>query len=863
MSVKSVCRRSPRRGSGSGCSGRSGRRVVAALLAMMLGAAVISVLPGAAPASADGVPADSAMTVSGKGDFANLKVTVSQTKNLINQAVTVSWTGGVPTLPQTGGFSTNFLQVMQCWGDDPAGPDRTQCQFGGGVATNLQAGSWTRSRQLTYDVVDSKEKLTLPAGTSGNAYVPFWPAGGDKPTAAVTSGRSDFFDSQITNEIPLARTHGDGTGQEFFEIQTVRQAAGLGCGELVATGGVSTARKCWLVVVPRGSTEVDGSPRSGTPSAVGGFLDSSPLSQSNWDNRIAIPLEFLPVGQACPIGAPERRMVGHELAVEAVSRWQPALCAGGGALYSYGQLTDDLARSQVSDGSSPGLAFITNPVAPAQAPPSPLVYAPVGLSGLTIAFNIEHQPSPIASTDKLLLDGQRFTSMKLTPRLVAKLLTQSYQQAVAGYPSSTPDYLKNNPRGLTVDPEFLDLNHEYTDFAQFNTPPDALVQLGGSDVTSLLWNWVKADPDASAFLAGTPDRSGMVVNPNNKGLPLPTSTFPVNDQSCANIDLGGVGGAKLTTCTLDIHPFTIDMHDAGLAASRGDSKGQVPDLGPGGNPIVKKAVRQSPNQRSLLAVVDAATATRYGLPTASLRNAAGQFVASTTTSLLAGEKAMKPSAVPGVLASDPGATDPAAYPLTALSYAVTSPTTLDAAAGKDYATFLRYAVGPGQQPGDGPGQLPAGMTPLPDALRTQTAAAAATIEAQAGKDPASGPPTPQPTGAGGVLNGSVGSPGSVAAGAGATATSPSGGSGASSPAAVPPGASAPAANVPSAVQQPVARVRRTPPLSAPAVGALLLTILICGALAATSSPILQSPAIHRLGVTVRRRLQKGVTPTKQ
>lgn len=56
--------------------------------------------------------------------------------------------------------------------------------------------------------------------------------------------------------------------------------------------------------------------------------------------------------------------------------------------------------------------------------------------------------------------------MKLTPRPVAKLLTQSYQGAVL----DPPDYLKNNPAGLTVDPEFLALNPEYKGFANSTTP---------------------------------------------------------------------------------------------------------------------------------------------------------------------------------------------------------------------------------------------------------------------------------------------------------------------------------------------------------------------------------------------------------
>jgi hypothetical protein len=153
------------------------------------------------------------------------------------------------------------------------------------------------------------------------------------------------------------------------------------------------------------------------------------------------------------------------------------------------------------------------------------------------------------------------------------------------------------------------------------------VQLDSADVTSLLWSWVKADPDARAFLAGTPDPSGMVINPNNKDLSVPTSTFPRNDQSCQqNINLGtGVTG---TLCTQDAHPFTTDMHDAGRSASRGDTQSRTLQVGPDGTtPTSAKVGRQLPGKRTLLAVVDAATATRYGLPTATLRNTAGQFVA--------------------------------------------------------------------------------------------------------------------------------------------------------------------------------------------------------------------------------------------
>jgi hypothetical protein len=837
----------------------SGRRVVAALLAMMLGAAMISFLPGVPSASADGAPPDSALTKSGEGVFANLQVTVSQTKNLINQVITVAWQGGVPTEPLTGAFGANYLQIMQCWGDDPEGPERTQCQYGRSGQSTPIAGAWVRSRQVHYVGVldDQKETLAKPAG---NTFVPFWPVGHPQPTDPADGDNNDFFDPQVTNEVPLARTGGDGAGVVHFEVETVSQAAGLGCGDPVTVSGATKGRSCWLVIVPRGNIEVDGSSRLGTNTTSDG-LQSSPLSQTNWDNRIVFPLEFLPVGQACPIGSPERRMVGHELVVDAVTSWQPALCAGGGALFSYSQLGDDVARAQVVSGNSPGLALVTNPIPPDQVPPDqPLVYAPVGLSGLAIAFNIEHQPVPGGPPENLKLDGVPFTSMKLTPRLVAKLLTQSYQGAVNG----PPGYRKDSSLGLTVDPEFLELNPDYKGFSFYTTPPDALVQLGSADVTSLLWSWVEADPDARAFLAGNPDKFGMVVNPFNKDLSLPTSMFPRNDQSCTDL-IDALTQVKYGICTLDVHPFTNDMHEAGRAASRGDSLARKNVVDAQTKQINPQTVnRQSPGQRALLTVVDTATAAQYGLSTAALRNAAGQFVTPTTASLQAGEAAMTPSAAAGVLASNPGATDPTAYPLAALSYAVTAPSMLDITAGKDYAAFLRYVAGPGQQPGIEPGQLPPGMAPLPDTLKAQAVAAAATIEAQAGKSPDS-PPTPQLTMPGDVPGGAIGSTSSPTAAPGPeTAATNSVGGPSAPPAGVPaPGPGSPRTKVPSVVQQPVAGVRRTPSSPVPAVGALLLTLLVCGGLAAMSSPMLQSPAIHWFGAAVRRLRRRGATPTEQ
>jgi hypothetical protein len=348
----------------------------------------------------------------------------------------------------------------------------------------------------------------------------------------------------------------------------------------------------------------------------------------------------------------------------------------------------------------------------------------------------------------------------------------------------------------------------------------------------------------------------MTVNPNNKDLVLPTSTFPRNDQTCVDSTTTTI---TLRTCNLDTHPYTKDMHDAGRAASRGDTEAQRPtDVG-GGAALPKAVPRQTAGRRGLLAVVDAATASRYGLPTAQLLNASGQFVAPTTESVLAGEAAMKPSGVTGVLASDPGATDPKAYPLTALSYAVADPSTLDAAAGKDYAAFLRQAGGPGQQPGIEPGNLPAGMVPLSDSLKAQTLAAATAIETQTEETPSNLPTLP-PTVTGSAtvppqnLAGAPDSPAST----GGTATNPAG----SAPAVAPanptiPGGGTPS-KVPSVAQEPVAGVRRTPALPTPAVGVVLGAVLLVGAAAAA-----YSPATRLLGSWLRRRWRRGVEPSER
>ncbi len=145
-----------------------------------------------------------------------------------------------------------------------------------------------------------------------------------------------------------------------------------------------------------------------------------------------MPLEFLPVTSACPIGAAERRTVGQENVAEAIGRWQPTLCANGGMTYGYSQVPDVVARRQLGS-AEPGLVFTSSPIAADDiAQERPPIYAPVALSGITIAFLVERQTGLLQPPEVKLHDGMRVADLNLTPLLVAKLLTQSYRERGPG-----------------------------------------------------------------------------------------------------------------------------------------------------------------------------------------------------------------------------------------------------------------------------------------------------------------------------------------------------------------------------------------------------------------------------------------------
>jgi hypothetical protein len=708
---------------------RAALAVVAATLFAAVPAFLVVASP-AADAAAPTAPRTVATTVSGTGEFASLKVTVAQTTDLVSQSTLVSWTGGSPTVLGGGLFLSRYLQLMQCWSEPGARPTREQCQFGGFVVLP-NGGSFSASRQVTMAMTDPLETTYTPRTALEIRYVDFASVDG-----TVTSGqRSQYFDASSTNEVPLARVRPDGTGETYFEMQTGLEAPGLGCGQVIN----GRSPDCWLVVVPRGGTEVDGTPVGQGQTDP---LISSPLTQSAWNNHIDIPLSFQPIGASCILGRDETPTSGSELMNEAMSRWQPALCAGGPRNFSFIGVSDDQAQNQLA-GDKPGLVFVSE-LSPGAVG---AVYAPVAVSALTISLNVERQlpfrapdGKPVDVTklpaDILAAEGRRFEKVNLTPRLVAKLLTQSYPYDRA---FGTSTNVGANPFDMARDPDFLAINPDFKPQGYEARFPNSFgrmyVTAGLSGTAYDVWRYVLSDKEGRDFLAGKPDPWGMVLNENYRGLTLPTHTFPRADLGCT-IPITAPPGFSLPLCTLDTFPYAASLQSAARAISRGDmARRDVPTLGLGNVPGYSLSPLQLPASRSMLGLSDTASAARYSLVPASLRNVAGEFVTPTAESMAAAVTSAKAGAG-GLLQGDILTTNPRAYPLTVITYAATAPAKLSVTERADYARLLRFVVGPGQTPGTAVGNLPDGYLPLPQNLRNGALSAVRTIETI---------PTPTPT----------------------------------------------------------------------------------------------------------------------
>jgi hypothetical protein len=695
------------------------------------------------------------------------------------------------------------------------------------------------------------------AGSNGHVY-PGGPNGcaGQPPEAVQNLGNLTFPSNET-----FAVTARDGSGSSKFVVHTSDQNASLGCSDTVACAlvaipimGISCdVAALGLPVEDRAPTSTLSDPTDPTspPIDVAALAQSdctksghlSPgtngsggddavsgvfwWAASNWRNRITVPLNFAPVGDACATTGKNGgvEIYGSELLTEATTQWGPHFCANDQLFnLKHVQLGEPLARNllaqnlqhlqSASDKVPPGnveAAFAS--YAPTGTYSTPVVKAPVALTGFAISFAMDDA------------SGHEMTSLNLNARLVAKLLTESYpssrslkQSYSTTVGNATSTVLRTNPLDMAEDPEFRALNPTAPQQTAYLSAASTLYALSAdSDVMYGLTSYIVNDPEARAWLAGAPDPWGMRVNPHyatgNNEISWPTASWrlldPVPDATSTDFDaahcsdlakvpylpLVAAAASSLAKIALAVQ-FSYPLSTSACQ----DVSGGLP------TPIYKPARvgREGPGTRFMLGVTSLGEASRYQLSTASLQTqvspvtptatpadfkaASRTLIAPTDASLKAAGKLLVPDTATGTWQIPPDAIrtkqeGAAAYPGTMVVTAQVPTLGLPATDASRYAQFLTFAAGDGQTPGTGNGQLPPGYLPMTAAnglgsLADYTRLAAAAVERQTGDVPpivpgqVAPPPSPSGSASGGSPQASAGG----ANGASPTSTASAGGS---------------------------------------------------------------------------------------
>jgi len=735
-------------------------------------------------------------------DKRTVSLSVNVTDNLIDrQIVNVSWQGAHPT----GGIQTNPNQpdaeqeeypmvLLECHGDtSPSAPTSRQIQpkdcwtatpterfFSSGdafppwrldrYATAADQRNLTENapRPVPADCFLSAGIPTywLPYVSSSGKGYPIGPGGcaGMPNEMSLTGGLGELPSNET-----YAATELNGRGSSGFDIWTNELNPDLGCSQSVS---------CALVAVPVMGVSCDpaaaGMPAADRPTSgaeeeqaaaeceeTGGFapgslLRSGELNQedvtvsgqlwwaaSNWRNRFVVPLHFAPPADICSIVNKTNHVVeayGSELLDQAALQWQPHFCLNK-KLFTLGvvQTSEPEAATELQSGTIES-ALVSDQ--PSGGFPKPVVHAPVADTGFAISFVIDNS------------HNNPVTTLRLDPRLLAKLLTESYPavlyvadndrellHACPGVPVPGSGEC-TNPLNITLDPEFRALNPGITQGVGASAAASVLLALStNSDVMRALTSYINDNKAARAWLNGQPDPWGMTVNSAYRGIHLPVAIWPLRSiyepadwktSSTVNpcyfedptpvLPLIAAPIPDLPDIAEDIQ-FYLSQSELGCTITGNGSSSsdyQLVALGP-----------ETVGYRFMIGVTSLADARRYDLNTASLlthtlpgtpskfTSAAGmEFVAPTNAALrsaaalLVPDKAQHHWTFPYALYEKNSVAAEHAYPGSMLVYADIPTSGLPKADAADFATFLRFAGAAGQQPGGAIGQLPSGYLPM-------------------------------------------------------------------------------------------------------------------------------------------------------
>ena len=846
-------------------------------------------------------------------DSRTVTVDVDQTTQLRDrQEILVRWSGAHPTDHKVadpnsqGAASQEYPMVlMECRGIDSAkAPAKqrlspqtcwTQTPAERALSSTLLFPPWRVDRYAsagdrTKLTIGVPKKLPKQCSVSGNpeVWIHFVAANGADYAGGGDSGCAGIAPEQSlvgsTTGLPGNTTYGftdaDGTGQAKFGVWTSLTNSSLGCGPGVP---------CSLVAVPIEGVSCDlaaaGLPAADRPTgddataaqtacmATGGGTqaDLSVMgrlwwSASNWRNRITIPLSFAPLPTTnCSTGSgdPGIQIYGSELMAAATLQWDSKFCADSSLFpVSHVQTGETQARNLLDTGSV-NAAFTS--LAPTGGYSKPVVSAPVALTGFAIGYAIDDA------------NGHEYGKLRLTPRLLAKLLTESYpavqamQQGWADTPTADEptDYtaLVNNPLNIAADPEFQALNPGISHNVSQTFGASTLLMLSSdSDIVTALTSYINADPEARAWLDGQPDPWGMVVNPNYRGMKLPVDNWPLLDTFEPKSIYENGTNPCLQSSPIPYLPLVASPMNAlalislNLQYAIQQSQVVCTDADTS-NPKLVANGPETIGGRFIIGITSLADARRYRIDEAALQthvasgtqakfsDAAGRtFIAPTDAGLRAAARLLTPNTADGTwempydeLVGASGSNS--AYPGTMMINAAVTTKGLLASEARDLAKYVTFAAGAGQAPGGNSGQLPPGYLPLTSANGLGAQAnysriAAQYVAAQNGTVPNLLNPKP-PAKSHSSSPSSTPSSSTPLPGAGGpdSAPLPSGSSPPGGGSTLPSGSPTPTGS-PSPSASPVAATGRAPSSSAGALGVILPVLALIGLGAGLAAPAL-------------------------
>jgi hypothetical protein len=767
-------------------------------------------------------------------DQRKISVDVSDTTGLRNgQVITVSWSGARPTggiisdeqLASAAGQEYPVV-IMECRGVDSASAPQSlspeTCWTGsvserratspgfaisGGKALPISPMWNLDSYNPKYPNNGTAVNVPQPLPASCSSllayeyWLPFKAADGVNygigPNGCAGAPPEMLTATENPNIVPsdttYAETASDGTGTAKFTIVTSETNASLGCSQtsacslvIVPIEGISCSADPTIPGEPQYSCENSGDFQPGeqnfSQNPFGPALSDTGTfwwSQSNWQRRISVPLNFTTPADACKQNSESPiQFYGAELMAQATQQWNPYFCLNP-KLFNVQQvqISEPQAKESLQQGFiEAAIQGAPPPVTSGQSSffKTPTVQAPIGVSGFAIAYVIDNG------------NGTPYTQLKLDPRLLAKLMTESYYGTNNIKTGDTA--ISQNPQSIFQDPEFVALNPSFVAPGGVQPAPAATLFniLTRSDVIWSLTAYITADPEARAWLDGQPDPWGMTVNPAYKGIQLPVESWPLLDTSTNGPDYSeslnpfcvgalGTGKAKEPDRPLiDSPQDTLAKIAYNLEYSIAASQ-----IICNNDPVTPSYVPLGPEvlgQRFLIGLVSLPVAAQLDLDTAALQTYASPEAEVTDASAFASGRVFVPpddaslQAAAGLLKPDtsvgswtmpyndfPGnSAAKGAYPGTMLMSADVPTRGLPASDAAHYGQYLAFAATTGQTPGVGVGQVPPGYLPMTAAngLAAQvayTTAAAADVAAQNGQVPslAGGPGTPSTTGTGG------------------------------------------------------------------------------------------------------------------